>query len=96
MKVVKIYPWLAVIVLALLVLTSCAPGNVKFDANPAGFWMGLWHGLISFFTFIISLFDNEVGIYETGNSGWPYNLGFILGIMIFYGGSTNGGCRKWR
>ena len=96
MKFSKITRWLPLFILALFFLTSCAPGNEKFDVDPAGFWMGLWHGFISLVTFIISLFNNEVGIYEVKNSGWPYNLGFILGIMIFYGGSTKSGSRKWR
>jgi len=83
-------------IIAVLILASCAPGNIKFDVDPAGFWMGLWHGFISLITFFVSLFNNDVGIYEANNTGWPYNLGFILGIMIFYGGSTKSGSRKWR
>jgi hypothetical protein len=78
---------------AILILTSCAAGNERFDMDPAGFWAGLWHGLISLVTFIISLFNSDVAIYEVNNSGWPYNLGFILGIMIFYGGSSKGTCK---
>ena len=96
MKTSNLLRWLIVVVLAVIFLTSCAPGNVKFDTDPAGFWMGLWHGFISLITFIISLFNDKVTIYEVSNSGWPYNLGFILGIMIFYGGSTKSGTRKWR
>jgi hypothetical protein len=96
MKNLRIPSGLVVILLVIFFLTSCAPGNIRFDEVPAGFWAGLWHGLISLFTFIISLFNDQVGIYEINNSGWSYNLGFILGIMIFYGGSTKGGSRKWR
>ncbi|NQV01509.1 MAG: hypothetical protein HQ542_02605 [Bacteroidia bacterium] len=96
MKLSKIPAWLPLIILTLFILTSCAPGNEKFVIDPAGFWMGLWHGFISLFTFFISLFNNEVGIYEVTNSGWPYNLGFILGIMIFYGGSSKSSCKKWK
>ena len=92
-KALRFIPVLAIIALALI-LTSCAPGNEKFDADPAGFWAGLWHGLISFVTFIISLFNDNVNIYEINNSGWPYNLGFILGVMIIYGGSSKGTCRR--
>jgi hypothetical protein len=86
--------WLLVLVVVVFFLTSCAPGNEKFDIGPAGFWMGLWHGFISLFTFIISLFCNDVNIYEVHNSGWPYNLGFIIGISVFYGGSSKGCCRR--
>jgi hypothetical protein len=83
------------LLMATFLLTSCAPGNVRFDEVTAGFWAGLWHGLISLVTFIISLFNDQVGIYEVNNSGWPYNLGFILGVMIFFGGSSKSSCRKW-
>ena len=62
------------------------------DGNIAGFWRGLWHGLILPMTFFISLFKENVGIYEPHNNGNWYNLGFILGVMIVFGG--NGNARK--
>jgi len=93
MKIFKNIKWLTFALIAVLLLTSCAAGNERFDLDPAGFWMGLWHGLISLVTFIISIFNSDVTIYEANNSGWPYNLGFILGIMIFYGGSSKGTCK---
>lgn len=86
---------LLLFVALFLILTSCAPGNEKFDAAAANFWAGLWHGFISFFTFIISLFNDNVTIYEVNNVGKLYNLGFILGAMIFYGGGSRSGCR-WK
>jgi len=88
------YLFLALILL-VFVVASCTPGNEKFDTCPAGFWMGLWHGLISLFTFIISLFNDNVTIYEINNSGKLYNLGFILGIAIFYGGGSGSRCKRW-
>jgi len=94
-KTIKYAP-IVLVALVMLFLTSCAPGCEKFDTEPAGFFMGLWHGIISFVTFIISLFNENVNIYEINNSGWPYNLGFILGIMIVYGGSSKGTCRRKR
>jgi hypothetical protein len=96
MKFSKHLKWTAIAVLAILFLSSCAAGNVKFDVDPAGFFMGLWHGFISLFTFIISIFCDDVTIYEVNNTGWSYNLGFILGISIFYGGSSKGSCRRRR
>lgn len=92
MKFSKHIKWLPIALIAVLFLTSCAAGNTKFDMDPAGFWMGLWHGLISLVTFVISIFNDNVTIYELNNTGWPYNLGFILGISIFYGGSSKGTC----
>ncbi len=87
--------FLVIVFLSLtFILTSCAPGNEKFDAAPAGFLMGLWHGFISLFTFIISLFNDNVTIYEIENTGKLYNLGFILGAIIFYGGGSKSSCRR--
>jgi hypothetical protein len=57
------------------------------DAKPAGFWVGFWHGLIAPFTFVISLFNPDVRIYETHNNGGWYDLGFLLGASSSLGGS---------
>ena len=87
------------VMLAVLTLTSCAPGNIRWDQdvtpdNEAGFWAGIWHGLIVVITFIISLFTDRVGIYEPNNSGWRYNLGFIFGLLISMGGGFKGAKRR--
>ncbi len=78
----------------ILFMTSCTAGSTEFVNEPAGFFMGLWHGFISFFAFIISLFSDQVSIYEVHNNGGWYNFGFILGISIFYGGGSKGTCRR--
>ena len=57
------------------------------DAAPAGFWAGLWHGLIMPFTFIISLFSMDVRIYETHNNGVWYDWGFFVGASSSLGTS---------
>lgn len=88
-------------VLGLLLLAGCTAGpNLSIDVpdtdgDVAGFWSGLWHGLISFVTFIISLFTDKVNIYELHNSGNWYDFGFILGVSIIFGGGSCGG-RRWR
>ncbi len=86
---------LIVTIFVLLMLVACAAGpnamtNVEGVKAVAGFWKGLWHGFISLFTFIISLFSDKVSIYEVHNNGNWYNFGFILGAMMFYGGSKEG------
>lgn len=91
---------LVVMLFALFLLAGCAPGPNELAGSPgdlgatAGFWKGLWHGFISLFTFIISLFSDKVTIYEVHNNGGWYNLGFLLGVMAFYGGSGGGAGRK--
>lgn len=78
----------AALVLLPLAVAGCAAGGDRFtEADPAGFWAGLWHGLILAFTFVISLFTDSVRVYEFANSGALYDLGFVLGVCIFFGGS---------
>lgn len=60
------------------------------DAEPYGFWNGLWHGFIAPFTFFISLFKEDVAIYAVNNNGGWYDFGFVLGAGILFGGSRKG------
>jgi hypothetical protein len=80
----------AVMIAAVLVLAACAAGaNTVAHANQpdaAGFWLGLWQGLISPITFLISLFNNDVNIYEVNNNGNWYNFGFMLGVAVVFSG----------
>lgn len=77
-----------------IALISCAPGNPSYTEAPAGFWAGLWHGLIMVATFVISLFSDGVRVYEASNTGGLYNLGFVVGAAIFFGGC--GGRRPFK
>ena len=91
----------ALVLLALLA-TACAAGaNPQVGVPPAGgdvagFWAGLWHGIISPVTFIISLFTSDVNIYEVHNNGNWYNFGFVLGAGILFGGGFLGVGRSGR
>lgn len=86
------------IFLALLtvLLAACAAGDARFTAaDPAGFWAGLWHGIIAPFAFVIGLFTDRVEIYERANSGGWYDFGFLLGVFCF-GGCGGHTRRRWR
>jgi hypothetical protein len=48
----------------------------------AGALLGLWHGVISPITLVMSFFNRNVQMYEVHNNGREYNLGFLLGIAI--------------
>jgi len=84
----------------VVLLFSCAPGPNRLakTANPegkvAGFWQGLWHGLIAPITFIVSLFSSKVALYEVHNSGGWYNFGFVLGAGLFLSGGILGRKKK--
>ena len=84
----------------LMILAACTAGanDLINSANSmgevAGFWQGLWHGLIAIVTFIISLFKDNVSVYEVHNNGAWYNFGFILGMMIILGGGSKGTCSR--
>jgi hypothetical protein len=90
---------LIVFVIMMLSL-SCAPGPndvVKTSdkaGKVAGFWKGLWHGLISPITFIISIFSKSVNFYEVHNNGGWYNFGFVIGAGLFLSGGILGRRRK--
>lgn len=81
--------------LALGVLAACAAGPNTAAGGPeaAGFWLGLWHGLIVPVTFVISLFTDTVSIYEVVNTGGWYDFGFLLGASMTLGGGGAGGAK---
>ncbi len=88
------------LILAALVLSGCAASPNEMARTPdqegqiAGFWQGLWQGIISPFAFLVSLFSDKVGIYEVHNNGGWYNFGFMLGVSIIFGGSGGGAARR--
>ncbi len=73
-------------------LNIFAPGPNPLMDRPAaghavaGILLGLWHGIISPITLIMSFLNRNVQMYEVHNDGGPYNLGFFLGIAILIGG----------
>lgn len=89
------------LVLVAVLLTSCAPGanplvHTATNGSPAGFFLGLWHGAIIWVTFVVSLFDPSVAIYEVHNSGPAYNLGFVIGAACLHGGGGGAAARRRR
>ncbi len=60
----------------------------------AGFWLGLWHGIICPVTFFVSLFNHHVNIYDVHDNGNWYNFGFVLGAGILFGSGSHAGSRR--
>ncbi|MBP1767862.1 MAG: hypothetical protein H6P98_1977 [Candidatus Aminicenantes bacterium] len=93
----------SLVLLLVIVLAACAPGPNTAEKTPdaegriAGFWLGLWQGLISPVTFLISIFSKGVRLYEVHNNGFWYNLGFVIGAGLFLQGGVLGSrkaCKK--
>jgi hypothetical protein len=84
------------IAVLILFAAACAAGanpevGVAADGGDiAGFWMGLWHGIIAPFTFVVSLFRDSVNLYEVHNSGNWYDFGFMFGLSMIWGGGSHG------
>ena len=94
---------LVVVVILLLGLTAgCAAGPNQLRGTPnehdgiAGFWLGLWHGFIAPFLFVVSLFKSNLNIYEVHNNGALYNFGYMFGLACFFGGGGNRAARRRR
>lgn len=77
----------------LLVFAGCATHSVGEIIDPPGFLKGLFHGFIILFSFIGSLFT-DYEIYAFPNSGGWYDFGFLLGVMLFFGGGGAGAKRS--
>jgi hypothetical protein len=47
---------------------TAGPNELENSENQAGkvagFWLGLWHGLIAPITFTLSLFKEDIGVYD--------------------------------
>jgi hypothetical protein len=81
-------PLVAVLGAALFV-ASCATQPPPSAYDPPGFFSGLLHGFLIFFSLVGSIFT-DTRIYAFPNSGGWYDLGYFLGAATFLGGSGAG------
>jgi hypothetical protein len=87
----------ALVLLVAVVLVGCAAGDARFTPDePAGFWTGLWHGMISCVALIVGIFVDGVRVYEIDNTGGWYDFGFLLGVSAVWGGGSHGYRRSER
>ena len=92
--------WVVLVLLVVTIVAGCAPGTNQLKGTAsehdgvAGFWLGLWHGFIAPFVFLVSLFKSNLGIYEVHNNGAWYNLGYLFGLACFFGGTGNRTARR--
>lgn len=79
-------------ILSSLILTWCADVeyiNTCLSWYEYWFWSWIRHWIILPFSFIWSLFSDEIAIYAVNNSWWRYDFWFITWIAIaWYKGWT--------
>ena len=63
----------------VILLTGCTFAGTQANEMP-GFFMGVWHGIVAPFTLIIRFFI-DIQMYAVPNSGFGYDIGFLLGIV---------------
>ena len=73
--------------IALKTLTGCAHSpnvsvTIPDSTHIYGLWAGTWHGMISGFSFIGSLFDDDIVVYAVNNNGHWYDFGFVGGLFV--------------
>lgn len=79
--------YLVVALMATFLITSCADVShvqecLQSTEHTYGFWGGTWHGMIMVFSFIGSLFSDNIAIYAVNNNGAWYDFGYIGGFWI--------------
>ena len=82
------------LVLALSAGTLLTLSCARQPAPPAtgdlpGFFTGLLHGFLMFFSLIGSIFT-DVRVDAASNSGGWYDFGYVLGASMFWGGGGAG------
>lgn len=80
---------LAGVFVAAIALASCATQPYPDAYDPPGFFSGLLHGFLIFFSLIGSIFT-DARIYAFPNSGGWYDFGYLIGASMFLGGSGAG------
>ena len=90
MKLQLTHGYKALLLVSLpLLLTACTAGDTQFtEQNPAGFFYGIWHGIISVIALVIHIFNDSVLVYETHNTGGWYDFGFLLGVITIWSGGS--------
>jgi len=80
------------LLLLVVVFSGCADVSSVCPAptdHVYGFWGGLWHGIIVVWSWIGSLFSDNIAVYAVNNNGGWYDFGFVLGLGAFSGGASS-------
>lgn len=76
-----------IILISLFLLSACMPGDGSYSTDePATFLSGIWHGWIAPISLILSIWNSNLSIYESINTGFWYDFGFYIAIISGFGG----------
>ena len=79
--------------------TSCFAGPNPLEGvagengKVANGWNGLWDGMIAHISFVVSLVNQNVEVYNPNSNGWD-PFGFVVGAGILGGGASNSSSHK--
>lgn len=86
----KWFWFIVMLVVTFIVAAWVAPTYTNTNGPDApGFWWGLVHGMVAGPAFILSWFNDTIGIYAKNNCGGWYDFGFLLGVGAFTVSSTD-------
>ena len=83
-------PLVVLLMPLMFVLSGCAQQPTPDAYDPPGFFSGLIHG----FTILLSLIGSiflDVRIYAFPNSGFFYDLGYLIGVGVFSASAAGSG-----
>ena len=73
-----------VLIAISLTVAACVAKQSAAAVNPAapGFLEGVWHGFIFPVAWVISLFTDDISVYQVPNNGGWYDFGYFVGICF--------------
>lgn len=77
---------ITIVIFMIFFFVGCFPTKSTENERAAGFFKGIWHGWIAPISLVVGLFDHNVRIYETNNTGWWYDFGFYMAVISGFGG----------
>ena len=77
----------SLLMMLAVLLTACATQPYAGSHSAPGFFMGLIHGLFAPLSLIGGLLT-DARVYAFPNSGWWYDLGFMIGLLPWAGGGA--------
>ena len=85
-----------VLVAMSLTVAACVAKQSMSAVNPAapGFLEGVWHGFIFPIAWIVSLFTDDIAVYQVPNNGGWYDFGYFIGICFLGVGARSSKRRR--